>query len=191
MSVEIEAKMKVDSLDVTVAKLKAVGGERVGDFEEVNAFFDTEDRSLLAADEGLRLRVAKNVDTKAEKYVLTFKGPRLHGKLKSREERELDVGNAKDAEKFLNSLGFKKVLAFEKKRTKWKLAGCSIELDTLPHLGTYVEIEGPSEDTVMKVREQLGLERAPIIKSSYIAMLMAYLQDQNRPDRVVTFADKV
>ncbi|MDB5326579.1 MAG: bmrU [Phycisphaerales bacterium] len=190
MAVEIEAKMKVESLEATVTKLKSVGGERVGDFEEVNAFFDTEDRSLLAADEGLRLRTAKNVETAVEKYILTFKGPRLHGKLKSREERELDVGNAKDAERFLGALGYKKVLAFEKKRTKWKLAGCSIELDTLPHLGTYVEIEGPDEETVMKVREQLGLEKTPIIKSSYIAMLMAYLQDQNRPDRVVTFATK-
>ncbi|HEX8323612.1 MAG TPA: class IV adenylate cyclase [Tepidisphaeraceae bacterium] len=190
MSVEIEAKMKVDSLEETVAKLKTVGGERIGDFEEVNSFFDSEDRSLLAADEGLRLRVAKNSDTQAEKYVLTFKGPRLHGKLKSREERELDVGNAKDAERFLNALGFKKVLAFEKKRTKWKLGGCSIELDTLPHLGTFVEIEGPDEETVLRVRTQLGLDRAPIIKSSYIAMLMAYLQDQNRPDRIVTFNDK-
>jgi predicted adenylyl cyclase CyaB len=188
MSVEIEAKMKVESLDGVVARLEEQGGERVGDFEEVNAFFDTEDRSLLAADQGLRLRTAKNVESRTEKFVLTFKGPRLHGKLKSREERELDVGNAKDAERFLGALGYKKVLSFEKKRTKWKLAGCTIELDTLPHLGTYVEIEGPDEDVVLKVRERLGLGKAPIIKSSYIAMLMAYLQDQNRPDRSVTFA---
>ncbi|MGC4031704.1 MAG: class IV adenylate cyclase [Tepidisphaeraceae bacterium] len=187
MAVEIEAKMKVESLDNTVAKLKTAGGEPVGDFAEVNVFFDTEDRSLLAADQGLRLRVATNVATKAEKYILTFKGPRLHGKLKSREERELDVGNAKDAERFLAALGYQKVLSFEKKRTKWKLAGCSIELDTLPHLGTYVEIEGPSEADVLKVRDTLALNNAPIIKSSYIAMLMAYLQEAGRPDRTITF----
>ena len=188
MSVEIEAKMKVDSLDEVTATLQSLNAERLGDFEEVNSFFDTEDRSLLAADEGLRLRVAKNVEKQTEKYVLTFKGPRLHGKLKSREEREVDVGNAKDAERFLGALGYKKVLAFEKKRTKWKLSGCTVELDTLPHLGTFVEIEGPDDDVVLRVREQLGLTRSPILKSSYIAMLMAYLQEANRPDRSVTFA---
>ena len=188
MAVEIEAKMKVDSLDATVERLKSAGGERLGDYDEVNSFFDTEDRSLLAADEGLRLRSAKHLDTKTEKFILTFKGPRLHGKLKSREEREVTVGSAKDAERFLGALGYKKVLSFEKKRTKWTIGGCTIELDTLPHLGTFVEIEGPDEDTVLKVRESLGLGKAPLIKSSYIAMLMAFLQEAGRPERAVTFA---
>jgi adenylate cyclase, class 2 len=188
MAVEIEAKMKVPSLEVVRAKLEAAKAERVGDFFETNIFFDTEDRSLLAADQGLRLRINRNLELRDESYLFTFKGPRQHGKLKSREEIELDVANPRDAERFLNALGYVKVLAFEKRRHSWKMNGCSVELDELPHLGVYVEIEGPDENAIMKVRESLGLAKTPIIKTSYIAMLMAWLQEKGSADRTVVFS---
>lgn len=187
MAVEIEAKMKVPSLDAVRQKLEETGASRVGDFFETNVFFDTDDRSLLAADLGLRMRVNRNVETRQETYVLTFKGPRMHGKLKSREEIELDVANPRDAERFLGALGYKKVLSFEKRRHKWKLDSCSIELDELPHLGVYVEIEGPDEAAVMKARESLGLDKMPIIKTSYIAMLMSWLQERGSAERTIVF----
>ena len=177
MSVEIEAKMSVPSLDAVRLKLESLAAHPIGEFFELNSFFDTEDRSLLAADQGLRLRVNRDAHVGTEQYVLTFKGPRLHGQLKSREERELSVGNAKDAERFLGALGYQRVLAFEKRRHKWKYNGCTIELDELPHIGLFVEIEGPDEATIFQVRDALGLGKTPIIKTSYIAMLMAWLQD--------------
>lgn len=187
MGIEIEAKMKVADLDAVRRKLQEVGAEQLGEIFEINTFFDKKDRSLLAADQGLRLRVNRDVQTGIETYVYTFKGPRLHGKLKSRDEIELEVNNPKDGERFLIALGFEKIMSFEKRRHKWKFEGCSIELDELPHLGVYVEIEGPDETTVLRVRQSLGLSGAPIIKSSYIAMLMAHLQDQGDHDRSVVF----
>ena len=187
MAVEIEAKMRVASLEAVRDQLKALNAQLVGDFFELNSFFDTDDRSLLAADQGLRLRSHQNVNAGGERHVLTFKGARLHGPLKSREERELNVGDAKDAERFLNALGYNRVLAFEKRRQKWRFNGCTIELDELPHLGIFVEIEGPDEQTIFNVRESLGLGKTPIIKTSYIAMLMAWLQEHNSSDRFVRF----
>lgn len=187
MAVEIEAKMKVADLGKVRAKLEAVGATKSGEVFEINTFFDTDDRSLLAADQGLRLRLNRDVATGKEAYIYTFKGPRLHGKLKSREELELEVGDPRDGERFLIALGYTKILSFEKRRHKWKLDGCSIELDELPHLGVFVEIEGPDEATVLRVRDKIDLSKAPIIKSSYIAMLMAYLQEQGVHERSVTF----
>lgn len=187
MAIEIEAKMKVADLGEVRNKLESLGAVRGKDIFEINAFFDTEDRSLFAADQGLRLRVNRDVASGEETYVYTFKGARLHGALKTREEIELDVGSPKDAERFLTALGFEKVLSFEKRRQKWKLNGCSVELDELPHLGPFVEVEGPDEASVLKVRESLGLARSPIIKTSYVAMLMAHLQEQNRHERSVVF----
>jgi adenylate cyclase class 2 len=187
MAVEIEAKMKVSSLESVRTRLEAAGAERVGDFFETNVFFDTEDRSLLAADEALRMRVNRNVETREEVYVFTFKGPRQHGKLKSREELELSVANPRDAERFLNALGYQKVMSFEKRRHSWRLQGCAIELDELPHLGVYVEIEGADESIVMKVRDQLALDKSPIIKTSYSAMLMSWLQEKGSTERSVVF----
>src|SRR4051812_8406116 len=78
MAVEIEAKIKVDDLAPTRARLQEAGAKFVADRFEVNAIFDTDDRSLLAADKGLRVRVARNEKTNEQSVTLTFKGPRRH-----------------------------------------------------------------------------------------------------------------
>ncbi len=187
MPVEIEAKMKVDSFEPIRTKLAEAGAVRQGEAMEINVFFDTDDRSLLAADKGLRLRTTHPLPDGPAKHTITFKGPRLHGPLKSRDETELGATDAKDAAALLDELGFRKVLSFEKKRQTWKLADCLVELDELPHLGLYVEVEGPREESVMKVRETLKLSDRPIIKASYVALLMTYLQESGQAKRIVKF----
>jgi len=187
MAVEIEAKMKVDSFDAISRRLTEVGAAKAGEAIETNVFFDTDDRSLLAADQGLRLRTTIAMPSGEKKHTITFKGPRQHGPLKSREEKELGVVDAKDAIALLEVLRFHRVLSFEKKRQSWKLADCMVELDELPHLGLYVEIEGPKEESVMKVRETLHLTDKPIIKASYVALLMTFLQESGNAKRVVKF----
>ena len=187
MPVEIEAKMKVPDLASVRKELAQHDAELRSSVLETNTFFDTEDRSLLAKDQGLRLRHAKNQQTHTETSTITFKGPRLHGQLKSREERELIVGSAKDAMALLESLGFSRVLTFQKRRESWMLDGCHVELDELPYIGVFVEIEGPKEQSVLKVREMLHLNDRPLLRASYIALLMTHLQEKGINDRVVTF----
>jgi adenylate cyclase class 2 len=187
MPVEIEAKMKVPDLSPVRVRLQELAGELRGAVIETNTFFDTKDHSLLAKDQGLRLRHARDPVSHSEVSTITFKGPRLHGQLKSREERELTVSSAKDSMALLESLGFARVLSFQKRRESWMLEGCHVELDELPYLGVFVEIEGPDEKTVLRVREQLHLGDRPLIKASYIALLMAHLQERGISDRVVTF----
>ena len=189
MPVEIEAKMAVPDLDIVRARLRDAGAEHVGLHLEVNTFFDTEDRSLLAADEGLRLRRNVNVASGAQEHVVTYKGPRQHGALKTREEVEVTVGRSEDAVLLLERLGYVRMLAFEKRRDSWRLGACKVELDELPYLGSYVEVEGPGEAAVLAVRDQLGLTDRPIVKSSYIALLMGYLQERGQTSKVVTFAE--
>lgn len=189
MAVEIEAKMAVPDLEPFRAKLKELNAEFAGINLETNTFFDTEDRSLLAADEGLRLRRNIDTTTQADEHIITYKGPRQHGKLKSRDEVELTVADSHNASELLEKLGFVRTLSFEKRRESWKLGGCKVELDELPYLGSFVEIEGPAEDPVLAVREQLGLSDRPIVKSSYISLLMGYLQERGNKKSVVTFAD--
>ena len=188
MAVEIEAKMSVDSFEPVRSRLREAGAKPLGDHFEVNMFFDTEDRSLLAADEGLRLRLERDGAGGRERHVVTWKGPRQMGPLKSREELEVEVGGG-DAARLLEKLGYLRTLAFEKRRESWELAGCRIELDEVPYLGRFVEVEGPDEKTVLAVREHLWLSSRPIIKGSYISMLMSYLQERGRATKSVTFAD--
>jgi len=187
MPIEIEAKMSVAGLETVRAALRAQGAERLGLTLETNAFFDTADRALLAGDEGLRLRTNRDVERGCESHVITHKGPMQHGRLKSREEVELTVADPADAARLLGKLGFVRVLSFEKRRETWKLAACKVELDEVPHLGPYVEVEGPGEAEVLRVRAALGLADRPIIKTSYIAMLLNYLRERGQSPADVTF----
>jgi adenylate cyclase class 2 len=187
MPVEIEAKMSVESFDPVREKLRELGARHAGEHFEVNTFFDTEDRSLLAADEGLRLRVERDNATGNERHVITWKGPRQLGPLKSREELETEVLGGDRAVQILERLGYLRTLSFEKRRESWELDGCKVELDEVPHLGRFVEVEGPDEKTVMHVRDRLGLSVRPIIKGSYITLLMSHLQERGQTTKAVTF----
>jgi adenylate cyclase class 2 len=189
MAVEIEAKMTVESFDGVRARLREVGAAGPVEHLEVNTFFDTEDRSLLAADEGLRLRLDRLVAAGTERHIITYKGPRQLGPLKSREELEVEVSDPVSAASLLERLGYLRTLSFEKRRESWEIDRCKVELDELPHLGKFVEVEGPDEASVMRVRERLGLASRPIVKSGYIALLMSYLQERGQMTKNVRFAE--
>jgi adenylate cyclase, class 2 len=183
MPVEIEAKMKLGAPDVEpmIARLRDRGAIPLGQYLETNTFFDTEDRALLATDEGLRVRVLKHLTTGDTTAMMTHKGPNLHSQLKRREENEMTVPSLADASRILNCLGYVKCLSFQKRRQSWKLDRCKVEIDELPRLGFFIEIEGPSEEAVMQTRESLGLSESPLIKTPYSAMLTAHLQERGEP----------
>lgn len=187
MALEIEAKLKVDDLDVVRRRLRERSARMRGLFMETNVFFDTRDRRLLSTDEGLRLRINRDERSRQERSVITFKGPRLAGPLKSREEIELTVDCPTRAVSLLKHLGYARILSFEKLRESWELNGCEVELDTLPLIGTFVEIEGPDEEAVLAVRDLLDLSDVSIIQPSYIALLLAYLQEKGLSTHEIRF----
>lgn len=177
MPVEIEAKMKLDDVTSLESRLAAAGAVHVTELLEVNTFFDTPRGDLKAADEGLRIRLERSTDGKHVEATITHKGPRAHGRMKTRDESEVVVGDARAAAELLTALGYVSVLSFEKRRRRWTLDDCRVEIDTLPYLGGFVEIEGPSEPIVLSVRRKLALDHLPMISASYISMLVTYLSE--------------
>ena len=178
MNIEIEAKMQLTDLAGVQQKLRSLDAKEVGTILETNTYFDTDSRSLKSTDQGLRIRVERD-DAGDTETRITHKGPRAHGKLKSRSETEVAVADAHDAVNLLGALGYLPVLTFEKRRNRWQLDGCQVELDTLPYLGDFIEIEGPSDDAVLSVRKKLGLDETPLIHASYIAMLVSYVHEKH------------
>jgi adenylate cyclase class 2 len=186
MAIEIEAKMKVVDLETIRRALRARGGTRYGSELETNAFFDTSSAGLKAAGKGLRLRTAVDEFGKA-RYAVTSKGPLLPGDLKSREEIEFTVDDPVAATALFENLGFGQTISFEKRRESWRLLDCKVELDEMPYLGTFVEIEGPGEEKVMSARKALGLSNEPMIKTAYVALLIDHLKKIGEANRVVKF----
>jgi adenylate cyclase class 2 len=185
--IEIEAKMRLNDVASIQAALEQAGAKHELDLLEINTFFDTSQGVLKTSDQGLRIRVEQQVDGPHHAVIITHKGPRAHGKLKSRSETELIVDNARDAAELLGTIGFTPVMSFEKRRARWQLDDCVIAVDQLPYLGAFIEIEGPTEQSVLATRERLGLAESPLIRSSYIAMLRTYLADHDLHLTHVTF----
>ncbi|NBC10575.1 MAG: class IV adenylate cyclase [Planctomycetes bacterium] len=185
---EIEAKMRVTDRAAMERLLEERGAAAVARLTETNTFFDTAEGRLKSTDQGLRVRVEQDLDN-GRRAIITHKGPRAHGKLKSRSETEVVVDDPRKAAELLDALGFRPGLSFEKRRSRWKLEGCTIELDEVPYLGHFIEIEGPSDEAVLAVRDALGLADTPLIKSSYIAMLWTYLREHHISATHICFAD--
>jgi adenylate cyclase class 2 len=165
MCVEIETKLKVDSLLGVERKLTKLGAEFLDEQTQTDYFFDDAKAALTTTDRCLRLRresVAGN-----ERYFLTFKGAKEKSNFKKRQEIEIEIKEAKSTQKLLSALGYEKVLVIEKKRRLWHLGGCYIALDQLPLLGAFVEIEGPDDKTIADVQQSLGLADLRHIAKSY------------------------
>lgn len=171
-SLEIEIKLRVSDHAPVRAKLKECGAEFRGRAMETNWILDRVDGSLRESGCGLRVRKAVNDETGATKCSLTFKGPARISKVKSREELEVVIDDAGLTVRILESLGFGVRLEYTKRRESWVLDDCKVELDEPPRLGLFVEIEGPEEELIERVRAKLGLDGAQVEKTSYVAMLM-------------------
>jgi adenylate cyclase, class 2 len=189
MGLEIEAKMKVVDLEVLRLRLEAAGAAAAGEHLETNVFFDTSGGSLTQADKGLRLRTDRQSQPPRTRHLVTFKGPRQPGPLKMRQEIEFSVDDPGAATELFKELGMAMVLSFQKRRRSWTLLGCKVELDELPYLGSFVEIEGPAPEKVMHARQTLGLADQPIITSSYAALLGRHLEEHKIQSRTVEFPE--
>ena len=178
MIIEIEAKLRLPDPAAMHEKLIALDAVLDRTMHETNTYFDQADGRLKSSDQGLRVRVERDTATGKAETVITHKGPRTHGQFKSRSETEAHCQDARSATALLEALGYHSVLTFEKDRTRYLLNGCRVEIDTLPHLGTFIEIEGSSDEQVTRVIDQLELTGQPIIRASYIAMLLNHLREQ-------------
>lgn len=170
MPTELEAKMKLRDAKAIRERLRALGAIDRGERFEVNAFFDTPDRTLLKKDSGLRIRSMTKPDGSTT-HVITFKGPQLAGQLKQRTEIEFGVEDPSLAHQLVEQLGYTLNLRFEKRRHIFDVDNCEVVLDELPHLGSFIEIEGPDELSVLSLREQLGLRDEPLLTTGYATML--------------------
>jgi adenylate cyclase class 2 len=173
MYLEIEAKLKVDSFEPVERRLAEQAASLVSETIQTDIYFDTAAGDLTRTDQCLRLRVEAMHGQ--EYFVLTYKGPKQADDFKRRKEVNLNVTDAAAVESLLEGLGYRRALAFNKQRREWKLSDCLIALDTLPLLGTFVEIEGVNSSIIRKVQETLGLTDVPHVMDSYASLVEAAL----------------
>ena len=170
--IEIEAKLRVDDLDAVRDRLASVGGHFVGRYVETNHIFDRPDGSLQENGCGLRVRAMDAVAGESAAATLTFKGAVEPSSFKRRREIQTAIGDAAEACELLIALGFVEVLSYRKSRESWTLDDCFVELDEVPLLGRFVEIEGAGESLIASVQSKIGLGSAEHVESSYVRLLV-------------------
>jgi adenylate cyclase class 2 len=170
MSVEIEAKLKIDSPADVERKLSELGAEFVAEQSQTDIFLDDKDDSLISTDRCLRVR--RQVVEDDERCFLCYKGGRETSEFKKRLELETEVKDSESLMRLFSVLGYEERLVVEKRRRLWKLGWCEVALDTLPLLGDFVEIEGPDAKRIADVQAKLGLSGLPEVADSYAHMII-------------------
>jgi adenylate cyclase class 2 len=158
---EIEVKLPARDLAAVRERLVQTGAAlRSPRHDESNDLYDDAERRLSGSGRTVRLRRA------AGSAILTYKGPaRFEDGARIREEREVDVSDAVEAEAILAGLGLLRRFRYEKRREEWNCASCIVALDETP-IGTFVEIEG-DPSSIRKVIAVLALDPAEAIPYSY------------------------
>jgi adenylate cyclase, class 2 len=169
-----------------------------GRVHEMNLLFDTADGGLAKHGQLLRMRTETHEPSEksrsakpTQRFLLSFKSPPdelltggapaeilpAHGRYKVREEVELTVSDPGALRKIFEGLGLRGWFRYEKYRTTYQLPGrhkwakgLLIEIDEVP-IGTFVELEGPS-DAIDSAAKELGFSAKDYITKNYLVLYL-------------------
>lgn len=175
MAIETEAKFRLADPQAMRERLLAAGAEPLGETLEHNTYFDTPEGDLRRADCGLRIRIAETT-AGGRSASMTYKGPRKEGPLKVRAEEEISIDSPEVARAILAGLGYQPTISFEKRRESFALGPARVEIDELPELGFFMEIEADDEASVQAARKQLALADEPTVPATYLALVAEHLK---------------
>ncbi len=171
---EIELKVRVDSLDPIRQNLKDRHAEFKGKQHEHDIYYNAPHRDFGSTDEALRVRYTDGP------ALVTYKGKKLreYG-LKAREELNTAVESGEIFEQILDRLGFTRTAEVNKWRENYRLGNASFALDQVDGLGTFVEIEIMAETNgadatgqIQKFAKEMGISGEPIL-ASYLELLLS------------------
>lgn len=155
---ETEIKLRIDSPENMVKKLRDAGAREVELLEQEDIIWDYAfgDKSFKDKKQSFRLRLQKGRNE--TRTILTFKkSSKIDASgIKTRDEYNILVGDFNGMRDTLENIGFRQDLVVKKRRRVFKLNGLEVTLDELP-FGNFVEIEGETKD-IKKVIKKLGLE---------------------------------
>lgn len=178
MPIEIEAKLKVDSLDQVRQGIVGTDARFLGQVQQEDDYYDDPNGIFSARDRCLRLR--RESGSKGQRTILSYKGPRQPCTFKARDEIQVQIPDGQPIGQLLLAVGLHKALTVRKRRMLWQVGNCLVCLDEVEGLGGFVEIEGPDENSIANIQRLLGLEGLPHIPDSYASMLRATLRAKDR-----------
>ena len=149
MKNEIEAQfLDIDKNDMR-SKLKGIGAnlEKPEVLMRRVVFYTGEHSFARVRDEG-------------DKVVMTYKNVSDDHSILGTKEVNVEVDDYDDAILFLKGCGLEIKARQETKREIWKFGDVEICIDTWPWIPPFMEIEGPTEESVWETARKLGLDKS-------------------------------
>lgn len=186
-SFEVEVKVPIEDIELMAQKLVKSGAKELNSEVQIDTYFDHPCRTFVKTDEAVRVRTRRplNEQKLATSHVpneLTYKGPKLDEKTKTRVEYSVGIDDIDDLTSILESLGFKSIAKVVKKRTFFDLRDITISIDDVEDVGLFLELESiahqkdemeSTKKAIFKVLDELGFDAEQTIRDSYLEMYMA------------------
>ena len=164
MKTEYEARILEINKEEFIKKLENLGATKVADYIQKRYIYDF---NPAIKGKWIRLR-----DTGKE-VTLTIKEIK-NDSIDGTKELEIKANDFDTTNLILNELGYKSRLYQENKRTRYMLNNIEIDIDKWPMIPTYVELEGPNEEEILKVVKELGFSSEDIITYGVSKIYMHY-----------------
>jgi len=167
---EIEIKARCSDLERMERMVVGKGGVAGERRREEDLYFNHPARDFAVTDEAFRMRSA------GDYHALTYKGPKMAGRSKTRYEAEVEIGDPAVMKDILAKLGFREVSVVEKERAMYTLGDITVCLDRVAGVGDFVELEKMGEDReaveagLFALAADLGL--VEFERRSYLEMLL-------------------
>jgi adenylate cyclase class 2 len=154
MAHEIETKiLGVDTAKLE-ARLEALGAKQIQKIRLVVDWFRT--KNSQEGQDPWFLRIRSYSDGKVE---VTWKGKSdVLGVSRKHKEINFTVSDASAAKDLFEQIGMEQYAHQEKDRISWNLKDWQLDLDQYPGMPAYLEIEGPSEESIKEAIEVLDLK---------------------------------
>jgi adenylate cyclase, class 2 len=177
---EIEIKFRVADLAGFARKLRGAGFRVVTErTHEMNTLYDLPGALLRGRRELLRLRHY------GSRWTLTHKAGKKTGRHSRREELETTVGDGKQMDAILRSLGYAPSFRYEKFRAEWTDGKGQVVMDETP-IGDLCEIEGAPR-WIDATARKLGVSEASYITKNYASLFLDWKDRTKSRAQEMTF----
>jgi adenylate cyclase class 2 len=170
MDSEYEVRVLDINVDEFTKKIESLGASFINNFNQKRYVYDF---NPVIKGKWIRLR------TDGFKTTLAIKEYR-DTSIGGTKELEVEVSDMEKTNLILEELGYKVRSVQENKRTRYMLDDVEIDIDTWPHLNTYVEFEGSSKEKVIELLNKLyiDLDTTTTMDAQDIYLSKGYTQEQ-------------
>lgn len=163
---EIQLKAEL-SANIPEKKLKDLGFTKTGVVSQEDTYYWAPNWPKDYGDEMMRIRCESG------RYFLAYKGPQEEGIMRAKPKIEFEVEPS--SRNALRPLGYKKIISFSKKRTKFIGRGLEVAMDEFDNGDCFLEFrtaDSKGETEISRCLEELGIDKSSVTKKSYLEIML-------------------